>query len=356
MANVLYGCSACGLRWGACHSYPRRPSLSLLLCSAALLAVGACAAPDSGASDVVFDPCSAPRAVGERQVSGERLLSMGDAAAMWNVLAASQLTLDTTGPGPQIPIRFEDAAGNFHGIYEGSVGEVYINTALTDRHERAVTSPTSSATLSGCPTWPRGERISVMNPEISTSSPPRRTSRPGRALGRLPGGAHPAIPSALAYLHAHDSGNNAVATDGDWHGRCFMTGGGAIMKLIGMAIVGALLATAAVAPAQAEEPQLLTSWGMAVSAGGGVNDFINDDAQEMTGVGGSWDARLVVGTRKYVAFEAAYLGSAQSIDALGLETDARLVGNGAEGVVRVNAMTGALQPYVFAGRRTSTTT
>lgn len=90
-------------------------------------------------------------------------------------------------------------------------------------------------------------------------------------------------------------------------------------------------------------------WGMAVSAGGGVNDFTGDAMRDITGTGGSWDARLALGTRQLIGFEAAYLGTAQSIDAIGLETDALLVSNGAEALVRVNLLPGPLQPYAFGG-------
>jgi hypothetical protein len=62
----------------------------------------------------------------------------------------------------------------------------------------------------------------------------------------------------------------------------------------------------------------------------------------------------VAGTREYVGLEAAYIGSAQSISALGLSNDAVLVSNGAEGALRLNlplvSRTGALlEPFVFGG-------
>ena len=60
----------------------------------------------------------------------------------------------------------------------------------------------------------------------------------------------------------------------------------------------------------------------------GVLDFARDDLPDMTGTAGSWDARFQSGTRCYLGFEAAYLGSAQSIDAIGLDQDATLLSNG----------------------------
>jgi hypothetical protein len=56
-----------------------------------------------------------------------------------------------------------------------------------------------------------------------------------------------------------------------------------------------------------------------------------------------------MGTRSPIGFEAAYIGSAQTIDALGLDNDALLVGNGLEGKVRVNLLDANIQPFAFGG-------
>lgn len=98
-----------------------------------------------------------------------------------------------------------------------------------------------------------------------------------------------------------------------------------------------------------QERSLITPWGMGISAGGGVQDFVDKDADRMTDVGGAWDVRLTFGTKAPIGFEAAYIGSANNIDAIGLDTDAVLVSNGAEGLVRVNLGAYRLQPFVFGG-------
>jgi peptidoglycan-associated lipoprotein len=89
--------------------------------------------------------------------------------------------------------------------------------------------------------------------------------------------------------------------------------------------------------------------GIGATLGGGVTDFVNDGAKAFANIGGSWEARLTFGTRMPVALEGAYIGSAQGIQALGLETNAVLVGNGAEGDVRINFTTMRIQPYIFGG-------
>jgi peptidoglycan-associated lipoprotein len=89
--------------------------------------------------------------------------------------------------------------------------------------------------------------------------------------------------------------------------------------------------------------------GVQATVGGGVTGFFEQGARAFTSTGASYEARLAAGTRSYVAVEAAYVGSAQNINALGLSTNALLLGNGAEGDLRINFTTRAIQPYVFGG-------
>jgi len=58
---------------------------------------------------------------------------------------------------------------------------------------------------------------------------------------------------------------------------------------------------------------------------------------------------MVVGTRSHIALEGAYVGSAQALNTLGVADKANLMSNGVEGLLRLNILTGALQPYVGAG-------
>ena len=59
--------------------------------------------------------------------------------------------------------------------------------------------------------------------------------------------------------------------------------------------------------------------------------------------------RATLGTRLPIAFEMAYVGTAQGMNALGLDTNAILLGSTAEGDVRINILRGRVQPYVFGG-------
>ena len=109
---------------------------------------------------------------------------------------------------------------------------------------------------------------------------------------------------------------------------------------------GLLLASSA---ALADEVGLLSRTGFGVSIGAGVTGFVNDDMREATDPGGIWDVRVAGGTRRPVAFELAYVGSAQAIEAIGLDPDAILFGTGVEGAARFNLQAGPVRPYVVVG-------
>jgi hypothetical protein len=96
-----------------------------------------------------------------------------------------------------------------------------------------------------------------------------------------------------------------------------------------------------------------SGYGAEVALGGGVVDFTGTTARGLTSTGGSWNLRLAFGTRSIVGVEAAYVGSAQNITVAGLDPNAALLGNGAEGALRLNAplaYRGSLvEPFAFGG-------
>lgn len=87
------------------------------------------------------------------------------------------------------------------------------------------------------------------------------------------------------------------------------------------------------------------------SVGGGVDDFANGAQRRATDIGGSWNARLTIGTRSWIAGEISYIGSAQTVNRGPFFGNETLFGNGAQGDLRLN-ITGPLfnlQPFVFGG-------
>jgi hypothetical protein len=93
--------------------------------------------------------------------------------------------------------------------------------------------------------------------------------------------------------------------------------------------------------------------GLAILAGGGVTNFTQGAARDETGVGGSWDVRVLIATRTWFGFEGSYIGGANPITALGSSANSKLVRNGLEGALRVQAplryRTTLLEPYVLGG-------
>jgi hypothetical protein len=98
---------------------------------------------------------------------------------------------------------------------------------------------------------------------------------------------------------------------------------------------------------------LLTPTGVYAFLGGGATNFTQPEAVGATNVGGYWDARVGIGSRSIIGAEVAYVGSSRSIQALGLSDDAFLLGNGVEGVARLNVPitvdTFLFEPYTFGG-------
>lgn len=98
------------------------------------------------------------------------------------------------------------------------------------------------------------------------------------------------------------------------------------------------------------EPPFLERFGIAFVVGGGIDGFTNMAMRANTGDGGSWNARVIAGMREWIGFEVAYFGSAQELDALGVDNDALLVGNGLQANLRFNlSVDQRVQPFIHAG-------
>jgi hypothetical protein len=111
---------------------------------------------------------------------------------------------------------------------------------------------------------------------------------------------------------------------------------------VSLALV-ALAATATAARAQ-EEPRKV---GIGLTAGGGVTSFSKSETNDVVSAGGTWEARILFGTRPPVGLEAAYIGSAQSLSTL--SGRATLIGTGLEATARVDLGTFSVQPYAVGG-------
>ena len=90
--------------------------------------------------------------------------------------------------------------------------------------------------------------------------------------------------------------------------------------------------------------------GIALTGGGGFDDFVSSAMRATTGVGFGWTVRGTIGTHSYIAGELSYIGSAQSIDRLGFTGRSTIYGNGAQAALRINGTVGNwVQPFVYGG-------
>jgi len=80
-----------------------------------------------------------------------------------------------------------------------------------------------------------------------------------------------------------------------------------------------------------------------------VGGFFTGGARDAASDGFTWDVRLTLGTRIPVGLDVAYVGSVQEMKLAGLDTDALLVGNGAEAAVRLQYPRGMVRPFISGG-------
>lgn len=83
--------------------------------------------------------------------------------------------------------------------------------------------------------------------------------------------------------------------------------------------------------------------------GGGVTDFSKKSVKDQFDVGGTWGARLGLGSRSWVGAEVAYVGLAANASGSGSD----LLANGAEGVLRLQVPyapgSWLVEPFAFGG-------
>jgi len=89
--------------------------------------------------------------------------------------------------------------------------------------------------------------------------------------------------------------------------------------------------------------------GLAVMGGFGAETFVSQAADDVSGVGGLWDLRVVMGLQSRIAVELGYIGSAADIDSRLDDSSGTLIGTTIEAGARVHMVRDlALRPYAFA--------
>jgi hypothetical protein len=90
--------------------------------------------------------------------------------------------------------------------------------------------------------------------------------------------------------------------------------------------------------------------GFAVTATGGVEEFVGRTMKDTSGVTVTWGVRAAAAVQRVVVVEAGYHGSAASVHAPIGNDDATLVGSTFEAIARATPMPGEpVQPYGFIG-------
>lgn len=142
----------------------------LLLAAVLPLALTCCAGPGSP-NAVTFDACQPLVVVLGPEITPDQRDAVTRAIAMWNALGVTRLTLDDAPGAARVPLHFEDAADNFHGVYEAQTGDVLINRRLTDPAAIAVVVAHELGHAMALVHVNKDERASVMNPD-NLSEPP----------------------------------------------------------------------------------------------------------------------------------------------------------------------------------------
>jgi len=208
------------------------------------------------------------------------------------------------------------------------------------------TAPAGSATM------PSGADVNVNPPAPQVAEPEAPAAQPVRSSPRVIAGPIAGPPTVVPPARIINANSAAIF-------------GGVTQSAVPVAMAPPPTGDPVLVPAPSPLPAdhgtmhyvehpIVGRLGAGFMLGGGYEDFVNSNLRSMTGGGGTWNARGVVGTRQYLGAEAAYVGAAHSIDALGVGSNAVLLSNGVEGNARANlpiAMRHAqlLVPFAFVG-------
>ena len=154
--------------------------------------VGCASVPGDTTLEVTFNPCEPLVLVPAPDSTAAEIASIDVAIDLWARRGVSTLMRADGRSGGGLPIRFEDAAGAFHGVYEDEVGVVYVNRRIEDDHARAVTIAHEVGHAMGLLHVDPAERVSLMNPGNMDVEP---TDLDRAALAAI-WGAYPTAPTS----------------------------------------------------------------------------------------------------------------------------------------------------------------
>jgi hypothetical protein len=141
-------------------------SLSLAAGVSLLITVAACNPAETPPGEAVaFDPCQPLLLIPDPAATAAERGGVAAGAALWNTIAGTRLTVADTDASPDVflPIHFQTAAAAFHGFYDATNGQVFINTDLGGGAQ-AVTIAHEIGHAFGLAHVASSQRSSVMNP------------------------------------------------------------------------------------------------------------------------------------------------------------------------------------------------
>jgi hypothetical protein len=149
-------------------------SSTLLHALAPLLLFAGCAPNGYGVARVTFNLCEPLVVTPDADATPDQLDGISQAEALWNTIAGARLALPAAAVAAagasMLPLHFQAAAGNFHGLYDDQSVQVFINSDLAG-HDRVVTIAHELGHTFGLSHVPPDQRPSVMNPGNLTVEP-----------------------------------------------------------------------------------------------------------------------------------------------------------------------------------------
>ena len=128
----------------------------------------ACSSNDgSVAIENTVDAC-APLALVSAEPTEIQRAGIDGAMTLWRDRGAPALGLRA---GATLEVRFDDAASNFHGLYDDAAQVIYINRDIASDQVLSIVIAHELGHAFGLQHVPRSERVSVMNP-ANTDTPP----------------------------------------------------------------------------------------------------------------------------------------------------------------------------------------
>jgi hypothetical protein len=154
----------------------------------AFTAIAGCG-QDGGTTTIAttFDPCDPPSLAVDATATPAQRDAIARAFALWELRDVP--TLDAS-PATSLPIRFQGAAPEDHGLYDDRAAIIYVNDQIVDRTVLAIVIAHELGHAFGLVHVSQDVRSSVMNPGNLTVEPTTEDRHALESLwGTCPGGS-----------------------------------------------------------------------------------------------------------------------------------------------------------------------